>query len=100
MKKVVKSRSSLPATAKLSSAKTNTDNSKHNADGSKLVANQIRESSNSMVAMMEDLSQQISGIQLVSAQPPMEWEFDFIRDGNGLLKKINATATIEKKRIN
>ena len=103
--KKIKSRGSLPASAKVS-VKTKAkpvakpDAPKEHVESSKLIADQIEQSSNNMLVMMASLKEQISEIRIEAAQPPTEWEFEFIRDRNDNLTKIKAKAITQTKRLN
>lgn len=64
--------------------------------GTKLLADKIESIGKANVMMLAALRDQISRIQLEAAQPPTEWIFDMVRDKNGNLKQIRASANTTK----
>jgi hypothetical protein len=64
------------------------------------VAENVIEAGKANVMMLAELKQQISEIQLMSADPVTRWEFDFIRDDKGYLQRVIANGTPEVKRLN
>jgi hypothetical protein len=64
------------------------------------VSENVIEASKANVMMLAELKQQISEIQLMSADPVTRWEFDFIRDDKGYLQRVIANGTPEVKRLN
>lgn len=104
MKKPVKTVTKLPPNAKLkvkqAAEKIKEPSPKDTGKTDKLIANQIKESGANMMGMMAALKEEIANIRLESASPPQQWEFTFERDNKGFLKKIKATAEVDKKRLN
>jgi hypothetical protein len=64
------------------------------------VAENVIEAGKANVMMLAELKQQISEIQLMSADPVTRWEFDFIRDDKGYLQRVIANGAPEVKRLN
>ena len=68
--------------------------------GPQIIANAVESAAKANLMMMAELKQQISQIQLKSAMPITEWEFDMIRDGKGYLTTIKARAGAPSGRLN
>lgn len=104
MKKTVQTVSKLPPGAKLkvkAAAKQIKESPARVPEKTDtLIANQIKESGSNMLGMMAALKEEIANIKLDAVTPPLEWEFNFERDSKGFLKKIKATAGVDKKRLN
>ena len=68
--------------------------------GSVKVAETIVEVGRTNATMLEQIRDQISNIQMTSADPITRWEFEFIRDDKGYLTKLIADGAPEVKRLN
>jgi len=64
------------------------------------LAIQIEAASKGHLMMMAELKKQISEIQMNAAEPPMEWEFEFIRDDSGFLINLLAHGARPTKTLN
>ena len=68
--------------------------------GSVKVAETIVEVSRTNATMLEQIRDQISKIQMTSADPITRWEFEFIRDDKGYLTKLIADGVTPMKVLN
>lgn len=67
--------------------------------GSELVAQSLDQMSKATTMMMAQLKSEIAAIKLQAAEPPIGWDFDFIRDTKtGYLEKVSAIAIFPDKR--
>lgn len=64
----------------------------------KEVVTAIASASADMQKVIEELRQQIAAIKFEAAQPPTEWLFDFVRNEQGYVTQIKASAP--KPRLN
>lgn len=68
--------------------------------GDRLVAGAIEKLLQNQAAVIEELKDAINNIQLQTAQPVLDWDFQFIRDELGMVEHIKAHAIIDQKTIN
>ena len=73
---------------------------KESGEEYKMIADALTQASARTAKLLEDIRDQMNLQRLENAQPPVEWVFDVVRDDNGYIKTIRATAPDNKKVLN
>lgn len=68
--------------------------------GLKMISDKIADAGRGSAALLEQIREQIAGIQMTAAEPITHWEFDFIRDDKGYLVRLIANGAESVKVIN
>ena len=68
--------------------------------GMKMISDKIVDVGQTTATMLEQIREQIAGIQMNAPEPITNWAFDFIRDDKGYLIRLVANAMPQTKTIN
>lgn len=66
----------------------------------KIIADALKYAADQSAQILKDIRDQINLQRLESAQPPVEWVFDVVRDKDGFIKTIKASAPKKKQAYN